>query len=97
MPQKNYILKPCRPRRILRSFSGLSTDVRRNALLWEGFFGREGAADAQLPDPWASDLSLFQKLVLTRFLWPDQVRPTFHSSFNLRLRDPQIEIPEPYL
>lgn len=39
----------------------------------------------QLPDPWASKVNLFQKLTLTRYLWPDQVGKAFLDPFTFEL------------
>jgi dynein heavy chain, axonemal len=63
----------------LSSFRGISEDVSSNLSGWQTIYDSNTPQSEPLPEPWNTNLSLFQKLVVLRCLRSDKLVPAIQN------------------
>lgn len=59
----------------LHAFARLATEFNGILATWKQFYDSVRPEEAALPEPWESELTDFQKLIVMRMIRPDKVIP----------------------
>ncbi|KAG8227082.1 hypothetical protein J437_LFUL007419 [Ladona fulva] len=77
----------------LNNFKGLKQDFCDNIRAWKQYYDKTQPQHEELPGPWKSSLSSFQKLIILRCLRPDKVVPAVQDFIEESIGKNYVEPP----